>query len=206
MKKYNLTFISIVFLVLPIFLLLMGDFKERTLLKDSISILTIIAFCLMSGQLFLNRNYRKIRHDMKMSSVVKIHKFIGYSFLVVLLVHPFLIVVPRFFESGVEPIDAFMTIITTFNSLGVILGIIAWCLLLVLGITSMFRNKLKFSYKTWRVFHGILAFAFIVFAVWHVIDLGRHINFLMSVYLIAIAFFGIVLLLNTYLFNSSTRV
>lgn len=63
-------------------------------------------------------------------------------FLLVLLVHPFLIVVPRYYESGVDPTEAFFTITTTFNFVGIILGICAWFLMLILGATSLFRKTL----------------------------------------------------------------
>ncbi len=62
-----------------------------------------------------------------MSKVIKYHKIIGYTFVIILFFHPLYLVVPRFFESGVSPVDAFITIITTLNQ-GVVLGIIAWCL------------------------------------------------------------------------------
>jgi hypothetical protein len=70
------------------------------------------------------------------------HKIIGYTFAIALLVHPVLLVVPRFLEAGVGPGEAFITILTTFTSQGVVVGIIAWCLLLVLAITSFIRRKL----------------------------------------------------------------
>jgi predicted ferric reductase len=151
----------------------MGNFPERSLLKESLSVITILAFCQMMGQFFWTRVNRSAVAELKMNKVVKYHKIIGYTVVTTLFFHPFYLVVPRFFEAGVSPVDAFVTIITTLNQ-GVVLGIIAWCLMLVLGITSFLRDKLPMKYKTWRVFHGILAILFILFAAWHVIDLGRH--------------------------------
>jgi len=171
----------------------------RTVLKDSISILAILSFFLMLGQFFLARSNKNILKEFKMSNVLKVHKFIGYVFVPILLVHPFLIVVPRYFESGVSPADAFLTLITTFDSLGVVLGMIAWGLMILIGITSLFRNKLPLSYKAWRVFHGILSISFIALATWHATNLGRHTNIPMSVLMITLAGMGILLLLKTYI-------
>ena len=203
LNKYNLIPKTIVFIGVPILLWYLGDFPRRSNLKETFSILTLVAFTLIVGQLFLTRGYRKIQKKLKMSNLLRIHKFIGYLFIPILIIHPFLIVLPRYFEGGVEPLEAFWTIITSFNSLGVILGLIAWTLMLTIGITSLLRNKLSMSYKTWRTLHGILSVLFLSIATWHVLDLGRHSNLVMSIFLILITTGGILLLLNTYFFNDS---
>ena len=140
-----------------------------------------------------------------MGKVVTWHKAIGYIFVSILLVHPFLVVVPRYFESGISPEDAFITLITTFDSPGVILGIIAWFLMLAIGITSFFRNKLPMKYKTWRIVHGFLSIAFIAVATWHAVELGRHNTTSMAVFMIFIAAVGVLLLLKTYFFPSPKK-
>jgi predicted ferric reductase len=187
-----------IFIGLPLLFWALGDFPRRTVLKESISILFILSFSLMLGQFFLGRGNRSIVKRFKMGTVLRYHKVIAYSIVGVFLVHPFLIVVPRYFESGVTPMEAFITIITTFDSLGVVLGLIAWFLMLLLGITSFIRKRLPLKYITWRYCHGIFSILFISFATFHVIDLGRHTNLAMSVYMIILAVSGVVLLLITY--------
>lgn len=204
-KTYNRIAATLTFIGLPVLFWALSDLPRRTLLKETISVITLIAFSLVLGQFFLARSNRKVLDGHKMSKVIKWHKMIGYIFLTILLAHPFLIVVPRYFESGIEPMEAFMTMINSLNSLGVVLGLIAWGLMLLIGITSLFRNKLPMSYKTWRVFHGILSIAFITLATWHAIDLGRHTNNAMAAFLIVMAAGGILLLLNTYFFKPKTR-
>ena len=133
-------------------------------------ILFFLAYFLMLGQFFLSRGNKKVLKSHKMGKVVKLHKVIGYIFVSILLVHPFLIVVPRFFEAGIAPGEAFGTMLTTWDSQGIILGMIAWVLMLIL-------------------------------ATWHAMDLGRHTDLPMSLYMGAIAGIGVLLLLRTYLFN-----
>ncbi len=192
------------FTAMPLLIWAMGNFPERSVLKESLSVITILAFCQMMGQFFWARTNRFAVADLKMKKVTKYHKFIGYTFVTIIFFHPFYLVIPRFFESGVSPVDAFITIITTFN-LGVVLGIIAWCLMLALGITSLVREKLPMKYKTWRVFHGILAMLFISTAAWHVIDLGRHSNSSMSILITILTAVGVLLLLKTYTFKKSKK-
>ena len=203
-KKYLIP--AAAFVGLPLLFWALGDFPRRTVLKEFISILTILAFFTLLGQLFLSRGNKGLLENFRFGQVVKIHKYFGYAAVIIILLHPFLIVLPRFFESGVDPTEAFLTLITTFSSLGVLLGLISWVLLLTLGLTSLLRNKLGMSYGTWRMFHGILSMAFIILATWHVIDLGRHSDWAMSIYMVIVAACGLVLVLKSYMFNQTKKM
>lgn len=204
-RKIEILPIMLTFVGLPILLYATGDVPRRTLLKESISILTIMAFCLMPAQFFLTRCNSKMLRANLMSKVIKIHKFMGYILLCVLLVHPFLIVVPRYFEAGIDSSEAFITIITTFSSFGIVLGISAWLLMVCLGVTSFMRKKLPLSYKKWRILHGILSGFFIILASWHAIDLGRHTTSHLSSYIVIAGMGGVLLLLKTYISRSSMK-
>jgi len=183
---------------MPLLFWAMGNLPARSFLKESISVIAIIAFCQMIGQFFMARTNRYAKKDLKMSRLIQFHKILGYACVTVLLFHPFFLVLPKLFESGVGPVDAFIMIITTLNR-GVVLGIIAWCLVLVLGITSLLRKKMPMKYTSWRFFHGILAMLFISIATWHVTDLGRHSSLAMSAFIILLATGGVLLLLKRYI-------
>ena len=187
----------LVFAGIPLLIWAMGNLSERTLLKESLSIMTILAFCQMIGQFFWARTNRCVVDTLKMNRVIKYHKIIGYTFVAILLLHPLLLVLQKFFESGVSPVDAFITIISTMNQ-GVLLGIIAWCLMLTLAITSLARKRLPMKYTTWRFFHGSLAILFICIATYHVIDLGRHASLAMATFLVILTASGVLLLLRSY--------
>ncbi len=198
MKPNNIILVVSVLIGFPLLFWAVGYFPRRTILKEIISILTLISLSMLIGQFFLSRGNCKRLNLPRMWKVVKFHKIFGYIFIGFLLLHPFLIVVPRYFESGVEPLEAFTTLLTTFNSTGVILGIIAWLLMLIIGITSVFRNRLPMTYISWRLLHGIFSIIFIIVASWHAINLGRHTNVPMSIFILIIATSGIALLLKTY--------
>ena len=204
LQTYNVIGAILIFFGIPLLLYALGDYPRRSILKETISLLTLLAFSMMLGQFFLARSNNAILKVHKMSSILKIHKFIGYFFIAILLAHPFFVVIPRYFESGAEPKDAFITMITTFDRTGVILGIVAYGTMILTGITSLFREKLPVSHKTWRLFHGILSIGFIGIASWHAINLGRHTNKTYSFYILILAFSGVLLLLNTY-FSDSTK-
>ncbi|TKB08582.1 FAD/NAD(P)-binding:oxidoreductase [Desulforhopalus sp. IMCC35007] len=201
-QKKTMLPLAVLFIGLPLFFYATGDFPKRTPLKDSLSVLTILAFCLMLAQFYLTRMNRSLLGGYRQSTITTIHKALGYIFLPVLIIHPFLIVVPRYYESGVSPTEAFFTIITTFSSFGIILGICAWCLMVILGVASLFRTKLSLSYKTWRLIHTILAVLFIVAASWHAIDLGRHTDTSLSTFIIIVAAGSLLLVLKHYISES----
>lgn len=188
---FGLASLGLAFIGLPMLFYATGDFPRRTYLKESISIITIVAFCLMLAQLFLIRNSNIITSRYSSKSIIKIHKVIGYIFAAFLLIHPFLIVVPRYFESGVDSMDAFFTIITSFDNRGVVLGIVSWTLMLILAVTSFFRKTLPLTYRNWKIVHGMLSVLFISLASWHAIDLGRHINLLFSGYVTTLLMSGV---------------
>lgn len=204
-KKYNQIAAISVFIALPLFIYFTGGFPGRTLLKELISVLTIMAFFVMLLQFYMSRANNKILRTHKMGKVNKWHKVVGYIFVSVLLIHPLSIVFPRYFESGLSPIDAFVVIITEFGSQGIILGLIAWGLMLIIGITSFFRNNLGLSYKNWRVLHGILSIAFIAVADFHVIDMGKHINLPMVCLIALLSIGGITILLKLYIFKPANQ-
>lgn len=206
MKSKNIVFVVSILVGFPLLFWALGDFPRRTILKEIISVITIISFSMLIGQFFLTRGNIKLLKLPPMGRLIKFHRIFGYIFIGILLIHPFLIVFPRYFESGVEPIEAFTTLLTTFNSTGVILGIVAWVLMLIIGITSVFRYRLPLSYLNWRLLHGILSLIFIIVASWHAIDLGRHTDIPMSVTIIILSGTGIVLLLKTYLIKPHNKI
>ena len=200
-KTYNQAAAFGVFIALPVLLYFFGDFPRRTVLKEVISLLTIIAFFTMLMQFYLSRANRNSLRGHKMSKVLKWHKALGYIFVGLLIFHPVLIIVPRFFEAGIDPQDAFLELISNFGKKGLLLGLIAWSVMIIIGVTSFFRDKLPFSYRTWRVFHGILSIVFVGAASFHVTDLGRHMNKPMTWLVAILAVTAVALLLKTYSFK-----
>ena len=194
----------LVFGGLPLLLWTLGGFPERSLLKESLSVVTVLSFFLMIGMFFWSRANAMVVKDLKMRRTIKIHKAIGYTCVSIMLLHPLFLVLPRFFEAGVSPDDAFITIVTTFHT-GTVLGMLAWILLLTLGITALMRNRLPMTYNTWRRWHGILAAVFIAAAAWHAIDLGRHSSLAMSSLIILLTLAGVRLLLKNSISKQSQQ-
>ena len=202
---FKLSALIITFIGVPLLLYFSGNFSKRTTLMETISVVTILGFSLLLSQFFTSRLNRDLVKKIRMVNVLAIHKLIGYLFISILLLHPFFIIIPKFFDNGVSPTDAFLKIITTFSSLGLILGLIAYTSMLVLLVTAFFRFKLHLKYRTWRKLHGYLTLLFVLTATWHVISLGRHSNTSFSIYYVLMVAIGIYYLLKTYLFKTSEK-
>ncbi|MGO4908188.1 ferric reductase-like transmembrane domain-containing protein [Pseudorhodobacter sp. W20_MBD10_FR17] len=191
-----------VFVGLPLLFYTLGDAPRRTYLKEAISIATLLAFTMMLGQFFLARSNETLLSLFKPLQIQKFHKYIAYSAVAIILLHPALIVLPRILEGGIKPWDAFVTMITDLGNLGVVLGIFAWVLLLVLGVTAFFRRKLiprfTLKYRGWRYFHGGVAVTFTGLALWHSIALGRHTDIAMAAFFITLAALGFAILAHIY--------
>ena len=203
--KYTLYSIFI-FIAIPLLLLFLKELPERTLLKESISVLVIVAFFLTIGQFYLNRANKVFVRIYKMIKIIKLHKIIGYTVITIFFIHPFLIVLPRFFEAGVSPSHAFWLMITDFQSLGIIFGLIAWSVMIALLLTSFYKDKLNMTYTSWRVLHIVLSIFFILAALWHVIDLGRHSNEIMIFFIFLLIFIATFFLTKLYFFKNKKRV
>lgn len=201
-KSLYILLLLTIFIFLPSIFFVFSEVPKRTILKDIISIVTILAFFIVLGQFYLSGINESLKNIFKEVKVIKIHKLIGYFVLPILLVHPLLIIVPRFFEVGPEPFDSFIKMITTLDSLSIIIGIIAWLLMLLLGFTSVFKYKLNMSYKSWKILHGLLSLAFIILASWHAIETGRHMSLAMSILIVLIVSVSSILLLKSYFFTN----
>lgn len=202
-QKLTLAIGLAVFAGLPLLLYALGDAPVRSVLKEVLSLVTLLCFTSMLGQFFLARSNTKLFEVFKAPAVQKVHKYFAYGAITIIALHPFFIVLPRYFEAGVKPWDAFWTMITQFDSLGVVLGLIAWVAMITLGVSAYYRMKLvkRFTkrYRGWRGFHAILAVSFTIAAIWHAIELGRHTDLAMSFFFIALILAGVVMLGRLYM-------
>jgi predicted ferric reductase len=171
---------------IPLFIWAMGGTHARHPLQEILSILAILILCQMMVLCFWSRAHAWTIKTFPPRTMIRWHKRIGYVCVGIMLFHPLMPVASKFLEPGMAPTDAFITLVTTFNR-GVLLGIAAWCTMVVLGVTALTRSHLPMRYTTWRIFHATLAILFIVLAVWHALDLGRHATLSMALYIILLA-------------------
>lgn len=182
-KLINWLLISVLFVLVPLGFYVLGDFPRRALFKELIAVVVVLSFFLIIAVSYVRPSNKSLITYVgsKPRLIMKLHKVCGYIFSIIILLHPFLIVLPRYFEAGVSPVDGLITIITTFH-IGNIVGFVAWSLLFLLIITSFLRSHLSMAHRLWLKIHKLLAVAMLVFGSWHAIELGRHFNIFVGLY------------------------
>lgn len=181
-------------MAMPLLLFALGSYPERLLFKELLSVATILAFCMLTGQFFWTPSNRYIAiPKTAIKRLTVLHKAVAIVSITILISHPFLLVMPSYYENRIAPNEAFIIIVTTFTSKGIVLGIIAWVLMILLGLLALFRKRVPLRYITWRTTHRVLAVLFIIPATWHAIDLGRHANISMSILFIIFAGGGVLM-------------
>lgn len=206
-RNYILKFSTLIitFIAVPLFLYFSGNFPRRTTLMETLSIITILAFFLLLSQFFTSRLNYKLMKQIRMVNVLAIHRFIGYVFISVILLHPFFIIIPKFIDNGVTPSDAFVRLITTYSTTGIIFGLIGYTIMLILMVTAFFRFKMHLHYRTWRRLHGYLTLFFVITVTWHVIDMGRHSNSSFTLFYLLVVATGIYYVLRKYHFKKIAK-
>ncbi len=112
------------------------------------------------GALFGNIDWSMTRHK-------RAGKYLGYLFFL----HPLLILAPRFLVSWDDGVTSLVSVLTASSMLT---GLIAWGLMLVAVLMSVYKESLPLRYETWRLLH-LLAFATVaILATLHVTGVGRH--------------------------------
>ncbi len=166
------------------------SFPERSLLMRSLSTLTIAAFFLLLGQFICTRKVYNNSTAQSICNLFKLHNTIGYSSLAVVILHPLFLVVPKMKGNTLTPGDSLLTIVSNVSSSGIVAGIVAWVILVLVGVMSYFRKQLGWKYTTWKSMHTGLALTFTIAAVYHVIYLSRHASIPMTSFVIIFASCG----------------
>lgn len=100
-----------------------------------------------------------------------LHRKLGKWLAVVFLLHPLLILAPRFMVSFD---DGMASLVTTIQAEKMLTGIIAWLALIVWVLLSVYRNRLKLSYELWRLTHVLGFVAIATLATLHITTVGSH--------------------------------
>lgn len=105
--------------------------------------------------------------DWSMSRHKQVGKWLGLFFLL----HPLLILAPRFLVSFD---DGMTSVVEAITSPQLLTGIIAWLVMIVWVVLAIFKDRLRISYETWHLTH-LLGFVIVcVLATLHITSVGRH--------------------------------
>lgn len=178
----------------PVLLAMAQGVPAKNTFQLAVLLTSTGAFGLLLGLFWLSRLLPRGLVKMKYAGTLRWHKYIGYAAGAFFMLHPFLMVVRRFWVVESNPVDNFMLML---KSPLMLTGIMAWVLLLVIVVLAFFRKHLPA--KLFRYLHGALSIGFVGLSTWHVVSVGRHSNPAMSGFWIALAAGAVAALLFSYL-------
>ena len=145
--------------------------EYRGIYATAITILNLGMFAALLAQYPLSGRIDRLTRYTGVDNGMLLHRKAGEIVGLYFLLHPFLIVAPRFFVAPQKTIDDFWISITTGE---VSTGVFAWFIMSIWILSSMYRKQLKISYEAWRLSHGIGLVAVAILATDHAISVGRH--------------------------------
>lgn len=195
MKKWiDMALYFVVFGGMPVLFAFTQDVPMKSGWQQIALAASLGGFGLLLGLFWLSRLLPRGVSGMKRVSTMRWHKSIGYVFGLIMLAHPVLLIARRFQVKESNPLDNLRLLI---ESPMMRSGIVAWCLLLAIIITALFRKRVPA--RGFRIVHGLLSVGFVFFAGKHVVQVGRHSDLLMSVFWIVLAVAAFGRLLSAYL-------
>lgn len=99
------------------------------------------------------------------------HKKTGQWIGISILLHPILILAPRFMVSFRDGMHSLMTVLTAPQMLT---GIIAWVCMMLWILAAVFKQQLKLGYEAWRFTHMLGFVVIAILATLHVMSVGSH--------------------------------
>ncbi len=109
---------------------------------------------------------------MGMDVTMRVHQLAARAALLFVLVHPFLYATPLL--NHPRPWDGSGQLTLGLDVTTALTGITSWVLVLIIVLTSIWRDQLPYRYETWRLLHGIGAVVTAVAVTHHTLAAGRY--------------------------------
>ncbi|MEQ8356978.1 MAG: ferredoxin reductase family protein [Kiloniellaceae bacterium] len=156
----------------------------------------LLAYAIILVEFVLSGRFRSISRHLGMDVTMRVHQLCARTALVLALIHPFLY---RAVFDRPLPWDPgrHLTLTVDFGALAS--GILAWVLLPCFVLLSIWRDRIGYSYETWRWMHGLGALLIAGLLLHHSLAAGRYSADPVLAGLWSLLFAGAVLtLINVY--------
>ena len=157
--------------LVPYFLSVTQGLEQRGLFETLISALSIAGFTALLAQYALSGRLQSVTQYAGIDNGMRIHRKAGEFIALFFFLHPFLIVLPRFWIAPQLAVDDLWLMFTSSESAT---GVYAWALMGFWVLFAIVRDKLPITYEAWRISHGIGLVAVAILATWHAVTVGRH--------------------------------
>lgn len=147
------------------------DLEHRGPYATIVGAISIAALAAMLLQYALSGRLQSVTQYAGIDNGMRVHRKAGQLIALFFFLHPFLIILPRFWIAPQLFVDDLWLM---FTSPVAQTGVFAWAVMGVWVLLAVFRDKLPISYETWRVSHGLGLIAVAILATWHAVTVGRH--------------------------------
>ncbi len=158
-------------IVLPFTVALSEGIDTRWWFPEIVSLLNVTGMAALMAQFFLASRLAGIADRAGIDNSIHLHRKVGEYLALFFLLHPLLILLPRVW---IAPEQFWQDLWSTFTAPRAKTGVYAWGLLIGWVLMAKYKERLKISYDTWRVIHGVGLSAVAILAMLHVITVGRH--------------------------------
>lgn len=145
--------------------------QQRGLFETLVSALSIAGLTALLAQYALSGRLQSVTQYAGIDNGMRIHRRAGELIALFFFLHPFLIVLPRFWIAPQLAVDDLWLMLTSSESAT---GVFAWALMGFWVMFAILRDKLPITYEAWRISHGIGLVAVAILATHHAVTVGRH--------------------------------
>ncbi len=170
-KKYKLSLGYLILLIVPFCIAQMLDMDSKTVYAQILTIINLLAMMAFFIQFPLGSRLKKFPLFAHIDWSIERHKKIGKWLGIIFLFHPVLILAPRFLFSYNDGVKSLIEVIVAPQMLT---GLIAWGVLIVWVLLSVYKNKLPIRYETWRLGHLVGFVVITILATLHITTIGSH--------------------------------
>jgi len=172
-KEYGILWIILfTFLTLaPILILILGPkFNNRSPLLDLSVGLGFTGLAIMALQFVISGRIKILNQPFGTDLVYHFHRQIGIAAFFMVFTHPILLfILDRRYLRLLNLITA------PWRARAAVTSIL---LLIIVVITAEYRQKIKMSYKHWKIWHGVLSTVMITLALVHIFLVGNYVDLL----------------------------
>lgn len=156
----------------PLMLAWLQGLPVRPVQDELATGLGMVAFSILLSEFVLSGRFKIISARMGMDVIMRVHQLAARAALLFVLVHPFLYATPML--NHPRPWDESGQLTLGLDVTTALTGITGWVLVLIIVLTSIWRDQLPFRYETWRLLHGVGAVMMAVAVTHHTLASGRY--------------------------------
>ncbi|WP_417768382.1 ferric reductase-like transmembrane domain-containing protein [Stappia sp.] len=171
MSGLALIFVYLGVAIAPLVLAAASLRPPRPLMDEIASAAGLVAYAILLMEFVLSGRFRSISGRVGLDVTMRFHQLLARTALALALVHPFLYTLPF---ARPMPHDPTRQLTLTFEAEGLVAGLFAFILLPAFVALSIGRDRMSWTYETWRLLHGLGALAIAVLVQVHALHAGRY--------------------------------